>query len=189
MAKLASEANVKRTASAPNAGMPFGKWLFTYFWMRSLCSLFSRPAVDFSNNFSYETPSMRSSGSNVLPFDFDIFSPSASRTMALMYTWRNGTLPVKWRVAMIMRATQKKMMSLPVTSTSEGRKVSRSGVLSGQPRELNGTSWDENQVSRTSGSLFKTFPFACLLASSSLRATYSLPSSSYHAGIWWPHQS
>ena len=31
----------------------------------------------------------------VLPFDFDIFSPSASRTMALMYTSRNGTLPVK----------------------------------------------------------------------------------------------
>ena len=57
----------------------------------------------------------------VLPLDFDIFWPSASRTMALMKTSRNGTSPVKWSVVMIMRATQKKMMSKPVTRTEEGR--------------------------------------------------------------------
>ena len=40
-----------------------------------------------------------------------IFFPSASRTRALMYTCRNGTWPVKCVVIMIIRATQKKMMS------------------------------------------------------------------------------
>ena len=53
---------------------------------------------------------------------------------------------------MIIRATQKKMMSKPVTSTEDGRKVSRSGVFSGQPSEVNGTSAEENQVSSTSSS-------------------------------------
>ena len=72
---------------------------------------------------------------------------------------------------MIMRATQKKMMSKPVTSTEEGRKVSRSRVFSGQPSEENGTSCDENQVSRTSASRFSGLPFAFSFASSSVRAT------------------
>ena len=53
---------------------------------------------------------------------------------------------------MIIRATQKKMMSLPVTSTSDGRKVFRSAVASGQPSDANGPSCDENQVSSTSRS-------------------------------------
>ena len=35
---------------------------------------------------------------------------------------------------MIIRATQKKMMSKPVTSTDDGRKVRSSGVSAGQPR-------------------------------------------------------
>jgi len=48
---------------------------------------------------------------------------------------------------MIIRATQKKMMSNPVTSTEDGRKVSRSRVFSGQPSEVNGTRAEENQVS------------------------------------------
>ena len=116
-------------------------------------------------------PSMRSRGSSVLPFDFDIFSPSASRTMALMYTWRNGTLPVKCVVIITMRATQKKMMSKPVTSTEEGRNTSWSFVLSGQPSEENGTSAEENQVSSTSGSRRNGLPPAFWRASSSVRAT------------------
>jgi hypothetical protein len=66
-------------------------------------------------------PSMMSSGSRMLPFDFDIFWPSASRTRPVMYTSRKGTLSVKCRVIITMRATQKKMMSKPVTSTDEGR--------------------------------------------------------------------
>ena len=54
---------------------------------------------------------------------------------------------------MTMRATQKKMMSKPVTSTEEGRNAARGPcVLSGQPSEENGTSAEENQVSSTSGS-------------------------------------
>ena len=50
-----------------------------------------------------------------LPLDFDIFGPSASRTRALMKTRLNGTSPVKCRPIIIIRATQKKMMSKPVT--------------------------------------------------------------------------
>src|SRR5216110_1096994 len=88
-----------------------------------------------------------------------------------------------------MRATQKKMMSLPVTSTEEGRNTSRSLVFSGQPSEENGTRAEENHVSRTSGSRRRDFCFAICRASFSLRATKILPCSSYHAGIWWPHQS
>ena len=53
---------------------------------------------------------------------------------------------------MIIRATQKNMMSNPVTSTEEGKKASRSLVFSGQPSEVKGTSAEENQVSRTSSS-------------------------------------
>ena len=37
-----------------------------------------------------------------------------------MYTSRNGTSPVKCRPSMTMRATQKKMMSKPVTRTLVG---------------------------------------------------------------------
>ena len=46
-----------------------------------------------------------------LPFILDIFSPFSSRTMACRNTVRNGTSPMKWRPIIIMRATQKKMMS------------------------------------------------------------------------------
>ena len=82
--KFASEAKVKRSASAPKAGMPFGKWALTYFSAFFLWSASSSPAVDFFTSASKSMPSIRSSGSSVLPFDFDIFCPSASRTMALM---------------------------------------------------------------------------------------------------------
>ena len=55
---------------------------------------------------------------------------------------------------MTMRATQKKMMSKPVTSTLVGRKSSkprsRIASASGQPSVLKGHSADENQVSSTS---------------------------------------
>ncbi|MND03524.1 hypothetical protein D3C83_233840 [compost metagenome] len=56
-----------------------------------------------------------------MPFDFDIFCPSLSRTRPVTYTSLKGTRPVKWSVIMIIRATQKKMMSKPVTSTEDGR--------------------------------------------------------------------
>jgi len=57
----------------------------------------------------------------------------------------------------------------------------------------NGTRAEEYQVSSTSSSRLSVLPgetlSACACASASLRATYTLPSSSYQAGIWWPHQS
>ena len=53
---------------------------------------------------------------------------------------------------MIIRATQKKMMSKPVTSTEEGRNACSSGVSSGQPSVEWHHSADENHVSSTSSS-------------------------------------
>jgi len=53
---------------------------------------------------------------------------------------------------MTIRATQKKIMSKPVTSVDEGKKLARAGVLSGQPKAEKGTKAELNQVSNTSGS-------------------------------------
>ena len=53
---------------------------------------------------------------------------------------------------MIILATQKKMISKPVTSTSVGWKSFSSSVLSGQPKVENVHSAELNQVSRTSSS-------------------------------------
>ncbi len=55
-----------------------------------------------------------------MPLVFDIFAPNASRTSALMNTRRNGTSPMKCRPIIIILATQKKMMSKPVTSVVVG---------------------------------------------------------------------
>ncbi len=54
------------------------------------------------------------------------------------------------RLIIIIRATQKKMMSNAVTSVAVGKKVFRSSVCSGQPCVENGQSAEENHVSRTS---------------------------------------
>ena len=72
---------------------------------------------------------------------------------------------------MIIRATQKKMMSKPVTSTLDGRKVSSSFVCAGQPSVEWHHSADENQVSSTSSSRLNdagarpSFAVACASAS------------------------
>ena len=55
-----------------------------------------------------------------LPFVFDIFLPFSSVTVEVRYTVRNGTFFMKCRPIIIMRATQKKMMSGAVTSTLFG---------------------------------------------------------------------
>ena len=70
-----------------------------------------RPWVRFSSSGSKVMPSIRSTGSSTLPSDLLIFLPCASSTRPWMYTCLNGTLPVKCVVIMIIRATQKKMMS------------------------------------------------------------------------------
>ena len=69
---------------------------------------------------SAEYASMSSSGSSELPFDFDIFEPSAARTMPWMTMFLNGGFFMKWMPAIIMRATQKKMMSCAVTRSVVG---------------------------------------------------------------------
>ena len=55
-----------------------------------------------------------------LPRDLDILRPCLSRTRVVMQTSRKGALPVNSRPAMIIRATQKKMMSKPVTRVLVG---------------------------------------------------------------------
>ena len=63
---------------------------------------------------------IRSSGSGELPRLFDILRPLRSRMMLVKKTFLNGTSPVNSRPAMIMRATQKKMISGPVTKSLVG---------------------------------------------------------------------
>ncbi len=78
---------------------------------------------------------------------------------------------------MTMRATQKKMMSKPVTSTDDGRNVASSFVSSGQPSVEWHQSAELNHVSSTSSSRVKdagarpSFARAAPRASASLRAT------------------
>ena len=182
-------AKVKRMASVPKAGMPFGKCLRVCFSILSACLGFIRFCVRLATKSSSEMPSMRSSGSSTFPLDLLIFCPSASRIRPCTYTSRNGTLPVKCSDIITIRATQKKMMSKPVTSTEVGRKVLSSLVSCGQPSVENGHNAEENQVSSTSSS-WRNFVWpACLRASSSLRATNILPCSSCHAGMRCPHHS
>ena len=71
---------------------------------------------------------IKSSGSGELPNDFDIFRPCLSRISPVKKTSRNGMLSsmrsdllgLNSKPAMIMRATQKKIMSGPVTNAEVG---------------------------------------------------------------------
>ena len=56
---------------------------------------------------------------------------------------------------MTILATQKKIMSKPVTRTDDGKKWFSNSFLSGQPKDENGTKAELNQVSNTSGSLVR----------------------------------
>ena len=56
----------------------------------------------------------------LLPSCFDIFLPISSRTIPVKYTLRKGTSPIYSIPAIIMRATQKKMMSGAVTRSAVG---------------------------------------------------------------------
>ena len=64
--------------------------------------------------------SMSSMGSGELPRLLDILRPSLSRTIPVKYTFLNGNLPIYSSPAMIIRATQKKIMSGPVTRSLVG---------------------------------------------------------------------
>ena len=61
-----------------------------------------------------------SSGSGEFPSDFDIFLPNLSLTIPVKYTFLNGMLPLYSYPAIIILATQKKMMSGPVTRSLVG---------------------------------------------------------------------
>ena len=61
-----------------------------------------------------------SSGSTTFPFVFDIFWPFSSRTRPWSTTSSKGARPSNHVPAMIIRATQKKRMSKPVTRTLVG---------------------------------------------------------------------
>ena len=63
---------------------------------------------------------MISRGSIELPRLLLIFRPLSSRTVPWMYTSRKGISPMNSQPAMIMRATQKKIISEAVTSVWVG---------------------------------------------------------------------
>ena len=89
----------------------------------------------------------------------------------------NGEITMMCLVIITMRATQKKIMSKPVTSTEEGKyfcknKFCSSFVLSPVQFSVeNGHSAEENQVSRTSSSRTSVAPPARRCASASVSAT------------------
>ena len=87
-----------------------------------------------------------------VPRLFDIRRPSGAWMTELMFTSAKGTSPVNSRPIITIRATQRKMMSRAVTSTSVGYQARSSGVSSGQPSVANGHRAELNQVSSTSSS-------------------------------------
>ena len=64
--------------------------------------------------------SMSSNGSGELPNDLDILRPSLSRTIPVKYTFLKGNLPMYSSPAIIIRATQKKIISGAVTRSLVG---------------------------------------------------------------------
>ena len=77
-------------------------------------------AMRLNRSASAEKSRMMSSGSIELPRLLDILRPWLSRTVPCRYTRRNGTSPMNSSPAMIMRETQKKMISGAVTKSSVG---------------------------------------------------------------------
>ena len=69
------------------------------------------PWITAKRRASAPVSSMTPSGSTTSPFVLDIFLPSGSRISPDRYTVRKGSLPVRWSPSIIIRATQKKMMS------------------------------------------------------------------------------
>ncbi len=69
------------------------------------------PLTSAKRSASAPTSSMTPSGSTTLPRVLDILAPTGSRTMPWRYTMLNGSRPVSHSPSIIIRATQKKMMS------------------------------------------------------------------------------
>ncbi len=78
------------------------------------------PSISPMRTPSAPNLSIRSRGSGELPSDFDILRPILSLTIPVKYTLLNGLLSANSYPAMIMRATQKKIMSGAVTRSAVG---------------------------------------------------------------------
>ena len=171
--------------------MPLGNSLIVCFSIFSFILGCIRPSVLFLIRVFTFIPSMISKGSKIFPFDFDIFWPSESLTKPCINIFLKGTSEMKCVVIIIILATQKKIISNPVTNTSVGWYFFNKLSLEGHPRVEKVHSAEENQVSRTSSSCLIFFceasSYFCLTLSS-LSATKIFPSSSNQAGILWPHQ-
>ena len=102
---------VKRNASAPMLGDAFGEEFFRGFFHFRRGFGFAQAGGTFYQQFFQVDAVNQIHRVDDVASDLDIFLPSWSRTMPWMYTSLNGTLPVKWVVIIIMRATQKKMIS------------------------------------------------------------------------------
>ena len=81
-----------------------------------------------------------------------------------------------------MRATQLKMISRAVTSTWFGYQARSSGVLSGQPRMVNGQRPLENQVSSVSGSRVSCLSAGRRMHVRFVSATVTWPFAQYQTG-------
>ncbi len=135
--------------------MPSGNEAFVAFSIFCFSCGCIMSAVRLASKSSILMPSMRSIGSRMLPFDLDIFCPFSSRTRPVIYTFLNGIWPVNLSVIIIIRATQKKMMSNPVTRTLVGWNLSKNSVSSGQPNVEKVHNAEENHVSSTSSSCLR----------------------------------
>ena len=78
------------------------------------------PWIRANRNASAPASSMTASGSTTLPFVFDIFLPSGSRMSPDSEIVWNGGFPVSSSPSITIRATQKKMISQPVSRTDVG---------------------------------------------------------------------
>lgn len=143
-------------------------------------------------NSSKVTPLIINSGSITLPFDLDIFYPFLSRTIAWKKTSWNGSCLVRCNEVITIRATQKKIISCPVSINEVGKKRCISLVLAGQPSVEYGHNAELNQVSNTSGSCsnfavytcyFAKSNFAIALVCASLRSRATIQGSGWESGI------
>ena len=150
---------VKRKASVPQGGIPSGNFADCKFKARFFSFSGKFEFANLSSKVYSVHPSVTSRGSITFPFDLDIFYPSSSRTIGWRKTVWNGSLSVKLRDIITIRATQKNRISPPVSSKSPGKKAFISFVSSGQPIVEIGKNPEENQVSSTSSSCVRVILF------------------------------
>ena len=134
-ASIQSSANFSWLSSSPSSqrlSQPFTSFMAFHILLLKLrpCSICdssnnrSLPAGDdiitLKRTTSAPESSIICSRSGELPSDLLIFRPCLSRTIPVKYTLSKGFLPMNSYPAMIIRATQKKMISGAVTSVLVG---------------------------------------------------------------------